>query len=156
MMRARRAKWCKVHAAVAALILLPAMPRSASAQEASAPDPTAALSAAISAACRANQDQFANYLTTDSAAAFKALPDSQRSALMHRFSLTDDPGKPLSSTDLKNHAVLRCDSRGVTVEFHFGDARVHENLAFVPVSVVNSEQTEFGLIREGGVLLLPG
>ncbi len=28
--------------------------------------------------------------------------------------------------------------------------RSHENLAFVPVSVVNSQQTEFGLVRENG------
>ena len=35
-------------------------------------DPAAALSAAFMAACRANETQFATFLTTDNAAAFRA------------------------------------------------------------------------------------
>jgi hypothetical protein len=36
------------------------------------------------------------------------------------------------------------------VQYHFGSPRVHENLAFIPVSVVDGEQAEFGLVRENG------
>lgn len=113
-------------------------------------DPAAALSAAIVAACRGNETQFSNYLTADSAAAFRVLPAEQRTAFLKRFSLSDMPGKPLSSTDPQNHAVLLCQTPSGTVQYRFGAARVHENLAFIPVSVVDGEQAEFGLVRENG------
>ena len=51
----------------------------------SAADPAAALAEALSAACRQDADAFAPYLTALSAAAFRALPDVQRSALLKRF-----------------------------------------------------------------------
>lgn len=120
------------------------------AQETHESDPTAALSSALTAACRANQNQFANYLTAENAVAFRALPNEQREALLRRFSLTNDPGKPLVSSDLENHTVLRCEAPRVTVEYRFGDPRSHENLAFIPVKVANGERTEFGLVRENG------
>ncbi len=122
----------------------------ASAQDGRETDPAAALSAAIMAACRANETQFANYLTADNAAAFRNLPPDQRTAFLQRFSLTDQTGKPLISADDQNHTVLRCIAPAGTAEFRFGDVRLHENLAFVPVTAVNSQQTEFGLIRENG------
>lgn len=123
---------------------------SAFAQDGHETDPAAALSAAFTAACRANETQFANYLTADNAAAFRSLPADQRSAFLQRFSLSDQPGRPLISADAQNHAVLRCVAPAGTAEFRFGDVRVHESLAFVPVTAVNSQQTEFGLIRESG------
>jgi hypothetical protein len=113
-------------------------------------DPTAALSAAIVAACRNNESQFSNYLTADNAAAFRALPAEQRSAFLKRFSLSDLPGKPLSSTDQQNHALLLCQTPSGSVQYRFGAARVHENLAFIPVAVLDGEQAEFGLVRENG------
>jgi type II secretory pathway pseudopilin PulG len=127
--------------------LWPAISR---AQNNSASDAASALSAALSAACRANETQFVNYLTADNAAAFRALPATQRTSFVKRFALTDDPGKPLASTDAQNHTVLRCEATKATVEYRFGDARVHENLAFIPVTVLNLEDTEFGLVRENG------
>ena len=54
-------------------------------------DPAAALSAAFMAACRANETQFATFLTTDNAAAFRALPAVQRTAFLKRFALSDQP-----------------------------------------------------------------
>ncbi len=135
-------------AAIVALSLLVPNAPNLSAQEAS--DPVAALSAAIVAACRDNEAQFLNYFTADNAAAFRALPAEQRAAFLKRFSLSDMPGKPLSSTDQQNHAVLLCQTPSGTVQYHFGAPRVHENLAFIPVSVVDGEQAEFGLVRESG------
>jgi type II secretory pathway pseudopilin PulG len=113
-------------------------------------DPAAALSAAIVAACRGNETQFSNYLTADNATAFRALPAEQRAAFLKRFSLSDMPGKPLSSTDQQNHALLLCQTPSGSVQYRFGVARVHENLAFIPVAVVDGEQAEFGLVRENG------
>lgn len=113
-------------------------------------DPAETLSDALTAACRGNQTQFANYLTTDSGSAFQALGSEQRSDFIKRFSLTDDRGKPLLSSDAQNHTVLRCDAPSTSVEFRFGDTRVRDNLAFIPVTVVGGQQTQFGLVRENG------
>lgn len=110
--------------------------------------PAAALSDALAAACRGNQIQFANYLTTDNALAFRALPDEQRKELIKRFSLTDEPGQPLLSSDAKNHTVLTCGAPSRSVEFRFGDTRTHDNLAFIPVTIIGGQRTQFGLVRE--------
>jgi hypothetical protein len=122
----------------------------AHAQDGHESDPASALSSALTAACRGNETQFANYLTADNAPAFRALPKDQRSNLLKRFSLIDAPGKPLLSADAQNRVVLRCEAPGGTVEFRFGEARVRENLAFIPVTVVDSQQAQFGLVRESG------
>lgn len=132
----------------AAVALLAAVP--AFAQEARDSEPPAALSAVLSAACRANQDQFAKYLTADNAAAFRALPEDQRTALLKRLSLLDEAGRPLISADPQQHTVLRCETSGGSTEYRFGDARVRENLAFIPVTVTGSHATEFGLVKETG------
>jgi hypothetical protein len=120
------------------------------AQEGHEAEPAAALSAALTAACRANETQFANYLTGDNAAAFRALPEDQRAAFLQRLALSDQPGKPLISSDAQNHTVLRCIAPAGTAEFRFGDVRIHENLAFLTVTTVTGQGTEFGLVREGG------
>ncbi|HEX5425234.1 MAG TPA: hypothetical protein VFW94_16925 [Candidatus Acidoferrales bacterium] len=112
--------------------------------------PAAALADALTAACTSNESQFANDLTVESAAAFRALSADERSELIKRFSLADDSGKPLLSSDAQNHTVVRCSTPSTTVEFRFGAARVHDNLAFVPVDVVSGRQTQFGLVRQDG------
>jgi hypothetical protein len=120
-------------------------------QQQETPDgPAAALSAALAAACRASEPGFATYLTADNAAAFHALPEAQRVAFLKRFSLTDGAGKTLASSDTHGRVVLRCQSPEQTVEFRFGDVRLHENLAFISVTVVDTQQVQFGLIRENG------
>lgn len=113
-------------------------------------DAASALVGALSAACRANENQFANYLTADNAAAFRALPADERTSFMRRFSLSDEAGKPLISSDDKNHTVFRCMTAEQSAEFRFGAVRVRDNLAFIPVSVVQAQQTQFGLVRENG------
>ncbi len=120
------------------------------AQDGTESGPGSALAAALSAACRADESHFANYLTQQNAPAFKALPADQRTSLLQRFSLVTEAGKPLLDADAQNHIVLRCQTPEITAEFRFGDPRVHENLAFVPVAVVDGQQTQFGLVRENG------
>jgi hypothetical protein len=125
----------------------PAWAQQSSAQSGGA-DPAAALADALVEACRANETQFSNYLAGDNGAAFRALPEAQRTAFMKRLSLSDSPGKPLLSSDDHNHIVLRCRAPETTVEYRFGTPRVHENLAFIPVNVVDAEEADFGLVRE--------
>lgn len=112
--------------------------------------PAAALADTLTAACTANQAQFANGLTSESAAAFRGLSADQQTKLMQRFSLSDEAGKPLLSSDAENHTVLRCGTPSGSVEFRFGAASVHDNLAYIPVRVVDGETTQFGLVRENG------
>lgn len=120
------------------------------AQDGHESDPDTALMAAIGAACRADESKFATYLTADNAVAFRALPADQKTAFLERLSLSDEPGKPLISSDDQGRTILRCIAPAGTAEFHLGDPRIHENLAFISVTVVNSEKTEFGLVRENG------
>jgi len=137
--------------AMALALLVAAMtPTPARAQDSGDADPATALADTLVAACRANEADFSSHLTTANAAAFRALPATQRNELMKRLSLSDEPGKPLLSADDQKRIVLRCRAPNNTVEYRFGTTRVQENLAFIPVAVVNSEQAEFGMVREGG------
>ena len=70
----------------------------AHAQQQARANPETALAEALSAACRQDAAAFANYFTVDNAAAYRALPGSQRTALMKRLVLLEDPGRPVTST----------------------------------------------------------
>jgi hypothetical protein len=146
MQTGSRFRICAASALTLAILFL-VLP-SARAQESGTPDSVAALSDALVAACKANETQFASFLAGDNPAAFRALPASQRAEFIKRISLSDLPGKPLISSDGNGHVVLHCRAPNTTVEYRFGTPRVRENLAFISVAVVDSEETEFGLIHE--------
>jgi hypothetical protein len=119
---------------------------------ASGPDPTQALQETLTAACRHDQAAFASHLTTENETAYRALSDEQRVALLRRMVLLDDPGKPLLSSSGGN-TVVRCDASGANSELRFGAPEIRDNLAFIPVTVPEGDQTQsvrFGLIKEGG------
>ncbi|HUO34682.1 MAG TPA: hypothetical protein VMU43_06805 [Candidatus Acidoferrum sp.] len=113
-------------------------------------DPSSALIAALTYACRWQDSHFSTYLTFNNASAFRALPAEERTLFMRHISLTDNAGHPLLSSDAKNHPILRCEASDGTSEFRLGDPRIHENLAFIPVTVTKGQTTQFGLVREGG------
>jgi type II secretory pathway pseudopilin PulG len=117
-------------------------------------NPETALSDALSAACRQDSPAFANSLTADNGAAFRALPGPQRTAMMKRFVLLDEPGRPLLSTGINGQKIVRCESPGFTSELRFGESRVRENLAFVPLEIPipgeDARKITFGFVREGG------
>ena len=115
-----------------------------------AADPASMVSDLLGAACRQNESQFSTFLTADNSKAYNALPQNERAAIVKRFSLSDDPGHPLLSTNAQGINVLRCETPGTTAEFELGTPRVRENLAFVPVTVLHGQSSEFGLVREGG------
>jgi hypothetical protein len=116
--------------------------------------PEEALTDALSAACRQDSDAFANSLTADNAAAYRALPGPQRTAIMKRFVLLEDPGRPLRSSGATGHGVLRCETPAIATEMRFGETRVRENLAFVPMDIPipgdDPRSITFGLVREKG------
>jgi hypothetical protein len=123
-------------------------------QQQIAANPEAALSDALSAACRQDAATFANSLVADDAAAFRALPVPQRTAVMKRFVLLEDAGRTLLSTSADGRMVVRCESPGFLTEMRFGVTRLRENLAFVPIEVpITGEPARtitFGLVRESG------
>jgi len=137
-----------LRSAIVGLSLLAAFP--ACAQEAQETNPRAALTSALVAACRKNDAAFARYLTAENAEAFRALPDDQRRAVMGRFVLLGEPGRPLISDDTQGRTVVRCETPSISGEIRIGTPRTRENLAFVPVDVVDVRTTEFGMVREGG------
>lgn len=122
----------------------------AMAQESQPAPPSAALADALSSACRGDAKQFSTDLTQANAAAFLALPANQRTAFLERLSMGEGPGHPLLSTSEANQPVVRCTTPGGTAEFRFGAPRTQENLSFIPVEVVNGQNTTFGLVRENG------
>jgi len=152
--------WFKRYAplAVAAALLGPlAAPRLFAQGTGAKADPAAALADALSAACRQDEVAFAGHLTADNAAAFRGLPTPQRTALIKRFVLLEDPGKPLLTTTLDGHPVMRCEAAGVLSEMRFGATEARDNLAFIRVEVPQAGQSRqevqnvrFGLVREGG------
>jgi type II secretory pathway pseudopilin PulG len=117
-------------------------------------NPETALSDALSAACRQDSPAFANSLTAENATAFRALPGAQRTAMMKRFVLLEEPGRPLLSTSSNGQKIVRCESPSFTTEMRLGETRVRENLAFVPMEIPitgeNPRKITFGLVREGG------
>jgi hypothetical protein len=119
-----------------------------------ATNPETALSDALSSACRQDSPAFANSLTADNAAAFRALPGPQRTAMMKRFVLLEEPGRPLLSTAGNGQRVVRCETASITTEMRIGETRVRENLAFVPMEIPipgdKPRSVTFGLVREGG------
>jgi hypothetical protein len=117
-------------------------------------NPESALTETLSAACRQDSAAFANSLTADNATAYRALSGPLRTAMMKRFVLLEDPGRPLLSTGATGHEVLRCETPSIATEMRFGEVRIHENLAFVPMEIPlpgePSRSITFGLVREGG------
>jgi hypothetical protein len=117
-------------------------------------DPETALSDALSAACRQDSPAFANSLTVDNATAFRALPGAQRTAMMKRFVLLEEPGRVLLSTTGNGQKIVRCESPSFTTEMRLGETKLRENLAYVPMEIpIPAEEPRtitFGLVREGG------
>lgn len=139
-----------VFAVALAALLVPQCGAVARAQEAQPSPPSAALADALSAACRGDAKQFATDLTQANATAFLALPTNERSAFLERLSMGTGAGHPLLSTSDANQPVVRCTTPGGTAEFRFGTPRLEQNLSFIPVDVVNGQNTTFGLVRENG------
>ena len=139
-----------------ALLVLSGMlsPGQSHAQPQTSPSPETALSEALIAACKQDAAAFAGFLPADNAAAYRELPGPQRTAMMKRFVLLEDPGRALLSSSADGHPIVRCESPGIATEMRFGVTRLRENLAFVPVEIPLPGESPrgitFGLVREAG------
>jgi hypothetical protein len=113
-------------------------------------DPVAALTAALGAACRQNSANFSAYLTDANSAAFNKLSTDERVAFMERFVLLDTPGHPLLATSTEGRPQMRCEATDATQEFTFAAPQIHDNLAYVPITISTGEELRIGLVREDG------
>jgi hypothetical protein len=120
--------------------------------------PTAALRDVLSAACTQSQNEFVRFLTTRNKESFSRLSAGARVALMKRFVLLNEPGKPSATTDASGRPTVRCETPAGAAEMQIGGADLRENLAFVPLELRNAtdatgtdaRRVTMGLVRENG------
>ncbi len=120
--------------------------------------PSGALKGVLSAACSQNQTEFVRFLTARNKEAFSRMTPPARIALMKRFVLLNEPGKPSASANPAGRPLLRCETPGVTTEMQIGGADVRENIAFLPMELrdvtdttgASVHQVTMGLVREDG------
>jgi hypothetical protein len=120
--------------------------------------PTAALKAVLAAACSQNQTEFVRFLTARNREAFSRMTPLARVALMKRFVLLNEPGRPTASANPAGRPILRCQTPDVTTEMQIGGAELRDNIAFLPMELrsatdstgANVHQITMGLVREDG------
>jgi hypothetical protein len=120
--------------------------------------PAAALKAVLSAACSQNQTEFVRFLTVRNREAFSRMTPLARVALMKRFVLLNEPGRPTASANPAGRPILRCQTPAVTTEMQIGGAELRDNIAFLPMELrgatdttgANVHQITMGLVREDG------
>lgn len=132
-------------------------PTSAAPEQNASADPVAALKDIVSAACAEDATGFARFLTARNAKPFQRLNAAARVALMKRFVLLDEPGKPSVTLNPSGRPTVRCQTPTFATEAQIGGAQTEENLAFVPLQVRGANETEgeawqiqIGLVRENG------
>jgi hypothetical protein len=120
--------------------------------------PTAALKAVLSAACSQNQTEFVRFLTARNREAFSSMTPLARVALMKRFVLLNEPGRPTASANPAGRPILRCQTPDVTTEMQIGGDELRDNIAFLPLELrgatdttgADVHQITIGLVREDG------
>src|SRR6266852_3128869 len=120
--------------------------------------PSAALKAVLSAACSQNQTEFVRFLTARNRESFSRMTPLARAALMKRFVLLNEPGRPTASANPAGRPILRCQTPDVTTEMQIGGAELRDNIAFLPMELrsatdstgANVHQITMGLVREDG------
>jgi hypothetical protein len=124
---------------------------------AKAPDaPTAALRDALFAACSQSEQDFSKFLTARNADTFAHLTPAARVALMKRFVLLNEPGKPSLLPTASGRPTVHCETPAGAAELQIGGAEISDNLAFLPVEVrdatdatgANVIRVQMGLVRE--------
>jgi hypothetical protein len=120
--------------------------------------PSLALRQALSAACRQDETEFTKYLTARNSETFSTLTQGARLALMKRFVLLNEPGKPSLITGSAGRPLVRCETPVGAAELQIGGADVDDNFALMPVEIRDATDTvgenvlhvRMGLVRERG------
>ncbi len=120
--------------------------------------PSAALRAVLTATCSQNQADFVRFLTARNKEAFSRMSPPARVALMKRFVLLNEPGKPTISSNPAGRPIVRCQTPDVTTEMQIGGAELRDNIAFLPMELRDAtdstgedvHQVVMGFVREDG------
>jgi hypothetical protein len=120
--------------------------------------PSLALRQALSAACKQDETDFTKFLTTRNAETFATLTPGARVALMKRFVLLNEPGKPSLVTGATGRPIVRCETPVGAAELQIGGADTEDNLALLPVEIRDATDTvgenvlhvKMGMVREHG------
>jgi hypothetical protein len=118
--------------------------------------PTAALRDVLFAACSQSEHSFSRYLTARNADTFAHLTPAARVALMKRFVLLNEPGKPSILPGASPRPTIHCETPGGAADLQIGGAEISDNLAFLPVEERESTDTtgsstirvQMGMVRE--------
>jgi len=112
----------------------------------------------LMAACSHNTEQFKAHLTTRNGAAFARLTPKAQVTLLKRFVLLDNSGTANAELNAKGEITVSCATEEVTTRMSIGIGEIHDNLAFLPLTVKESTDTtgsaakriQMGLVRENG------
>lgn len=130
----------------------------AQADESAAKSAGDALKSVLAAACSQSQNEFLSFLTKRNREAFSRMTPPARVALMKRFVLLNEPGKPAVSANPSGRPLVKCQTPAVTTEMQIGGTELRENIAFLPLEIrdatdstgANVHQVTMGLVREDG------
>jgi hypothetical protein len=152
-----------LHAFALSLLVFSLLPTHALAQESSSVpnSPSAAsgaLSQALSAACSQSQIDFARFLTARNKQSFARMTPAARVALMKRFVLLSEPGKPSISLNPSGRPTVHCETPIGAADIQIGGADEQDNMAFLPVELrdaidpagADAVRVNMGLVRENG------
>jgi len=110
--------------------------------------PATALRDVLSAACSQSQTDFVRFLTARNRQAFARMTPLARIALMKRFVLLNEPGKPTASTNPAGRPILRCQTPAVTTEMQIGGTELRDNIAFLPMELRDTADATFATVRQ--------
>jgi hypothetical protein len=110
--------------------------------------PAATLRDVLSAACSQSQTEFARFLTARNKQAFARMTPLARVALMKRFVLLNEPGKPTASTNPAGRPILRCQTPAVTTEMQIGGVELRDNIAFLPMELRDTADAPAATVRQ--------
>lgn len=120
-------------------------------------DPTSALRDLLSAACAQNEKDFGRYFTARNARSYAQLSVTSKIALMKRFVLLDEVGKPTVQLNPSGRPTVLCETPALTNEMQIGGADTQENLAFLPLEIratgaarAEARRIQIGMVRENG------
>jgi hypothetical protein len=133
-------------------------------------DPVSVLRDILVASCSQDSKRFGTFLTVRNQTAFAAMTPTAQSTLLKRFVLLDQAGTPREEAEHSGTVILDCVTPTTTTQLQIGKPELHDNIAYLPLTVKDSAATDntntrrvvMGLVRENnqwkllslGVLLL--
>ena len=130
--------------------------RNAAAQGERSNDPATVLRDILTASCSQDSTKFGTFLTARNQKAFATMTSAAQSTFLKRFVLLDQAGTPRSETDHSGYLVVDCVTPSVTTQLQIGKPEIRDNIAYLPLSVSdlndttngNTRHVVMGLVRE--------